>query len=78
MDEGTGPGPQILGPGMMQPPQQSQQLPPQMFTTAAQLLDLTDSEDIFSFYSFPRWLDIQHTWEGGEFEDAGKVNEWQS
>jgi U6 snRNA-associated Sm-like protein LSm1 len=30
--------------GMPPPPQQPQQLPPQMFTTAAQLLDLTDSE----------------------------------
>lgn len=29
-------------PGMLPP--QSQQLPPQMFTTAAQLLDLTDSK----------------------------------
>ncbi|KAH0544854.1 hypothetical protein FGG08_001083 [Glutinoglossum americanum] len=27
-------------------PQQLPQLPPQMFTTAAQLLDLTDSEDL--------------------------------
>lgn len=33
----------VLGPGM--PPPQNQQLPPQMFTTAAQLLDLTDSKD---------------------------------
>lgn len=31
-----------LGPGARPPPQQ-QQLPAQMFTTAAQLLDLTDS-----------------------------------
>ncbi|TVY48390.1 U6 snRNA-associated Sm-like protein [Lachnellula occidentalis] len=31
-----------LGPGMLPPPS-SQQLPPQMFTTAAQLLDLTDT-----------------------------------
>lgn len=30
-----------LGPA---PPPQAQQLPPQMFTTAAQLLDLTDSK----------------------------------
>lgn len=59
MDEGIGPGPQVLGPaGMMQPPQQSQQLPPQMFTTAAQLLDLTDSEDLFSFNSFTCCLDF--------------------
>jgi hypothetical protein len=29
--------------GSQQQVQQSQQLPPQMFTTAAQLLDLTDS-----------------------------------
>lgn len=33
---------QALGRGAP-PPQQPQQLPPQMFTTAAQLLDLTDS-----------------------------------
>ena len=39
--------PPPLGPG--QPPQQSQQLPPQMFTTAAQLLDMTDSKS--SVYS---------------------------
>ncbi|RDW62760.1 hypothetical protein BP5796_11062 [Coleophoma crateriformis] len=32
-----------LGPG---PPQQSPQLPPQMFTTAAQLLDMTDSKNL--------------------------------
>ena len=32
-----------LGPGARPPPQQ-QQLPAQMFTTAAQLLDLTDSQ----------------------------------
>lgn len=31
-----------LGPGM--PPGPPQQLPPQMFTTAAQLLDMTDSK----------------------------------
>ena len=36
-------GSQTLG---MPPPQVPQQLPPQMFTTAAQLLDLTDSEYI--------------------------------
>jgi hypothetical protein len=35
-----------LGPGI--PPPQNQQLPPQMFTTAAQLLDLTDSKCLFS------------------------------
>jgi U6 snRNA-associated Sm-like protein LSm1 len=32
---------QPLGPGLSPGP--SQQLPPQMFTTAAQLLDMTDS-----------------------------------
>lgn len=35
---------QPLGSGQL-PPQQ--QLPPQMFTTAAQLLDMTDSKDPF-------------------------------
>lgn len=38
-------------------PQGAPQLPPQMFTTAAQLLDLTDSRSLFpnviSVYSFP-------------------------
>jgi U6 snRNA-associated Sm-like protein LSm1 len=34
-----------LGPGIPPPP--NQQLPPQMFTTAAQLLDMTDSKDFF-------------------------------
>ncbi len=38
-----------LGPGPGFPPQQNQQLPPQMFTTAAQLLDMTDSEHPFDF-----------------------------
>jgi U6 snRNA-associated Sm-like protein LSm1 len=37
----------LLGPGP--PPQQNQQLPPQMFTTAAQLLDMTDSKGVFTF-----------------------------
>jgi U6 snRNA-associated Sm-like protein LSm1 len=47
--QGTPGGAQIplLGPGI--PPPQNQQLPPQMFTTAAQLLDLTDSKDFFGF-----------------------------
>lgn len=33
---------------LLGPSPQNQQLPPQMFTTAAQLLDMTDSKD-FSF-----------------------------
>ena len=37
-----GPPVPSLGAGL---PQQNQQLPPQMFTTAAQLLDMTDSKD---------------------------------
>lgn len=36
-------GQPVLG-GRAPPPQQTPQLPPQMFTTAAQLLDLTDSK----------------------------------
>jgi hypothetical protein len=39
----------LPGPGMPPPP--NQQLPPQMFTTAAQLLDMTDSTD-FSVFTF--------------------------
>lgn len=42
---------QVLG-GAGGPQQQNQQLPPQMFTTAAQLLDLTDSES-FNFSTSP-------------------------
>jgi U6 snRNA-associated Sm-like protein LSm1 len=43
-----GPGPGV-GPTLgVPPPQQNQQLPPQMFTTAAQLLDMTDSKDAFA------------------------------
>lgn len=39
------------------PVQGAPQLPPQMFTTAAQLLDLTDSRFSFFFSSFS--LDVQ-------------------
>lgn len=35
--------PPLGGPGQLRPPPQQPQLPAQMFTTAAQLLDLTDS-----------------------------------
>lgn len=47
LDEGSGSGAagqQLPPPGQGLPPPPNQQLPPQMFTTAAQLLDLTDSE----------------------------------
>lgn len=37
-------GQPVLGGRAPPPPQQTPQLPPQMFTTAAQLLDLTDSK----------------------------------
>ena len=47
-----GGSPMPLGPGI--PPPQNQQLPPQMFTTAAQLLDLTDSKSL-DFHSL-RWV----------------------
>jgi len=43
---GVPPQMQLLGPGL--PPPQNQQLPPQMFTTAAQLLDMTDSKEYFT------------------------------
>lgn len=46
-EQGQGQG-QSLGPSAMQGPPQ---LPPQMFTTAAQLLDLTDST-----YSITQWV----------------------
>lgn len=39
-----------LGPSM--PPQGPPQLPPQMFTTAAQLLDLTDSQFFIYIYIY--------------------------
>lgn len=52
-DQNTHGGPPMAGQSLMPllgggPPQPNQQLPPQMFTTAAQLLDMTDSE-LFSF-----------------------------
>lgn len=37
-------GQPVLGRGAAPPSSQPSQLPPQMFTTAAQLLDLTDSK----------------------------------
>jgi U6 snRNA-associated Sm-like protein LSm1 len=37
-----------LGPAAVPAVQGPPQLPPQMFTTAAQLLDLTDSKDLMS------------------------------
>ena len=40
--QGAPPGPPMPSLGQGLPPQQ--QLPPQMFTTAAQLLDMTDSK----------------------------------
>jgi U6 snRNA-associated Sm-like protein LSm1 len=39
-------------PASAPPPPQAQQLPPQMFTTAAQLLDLTDSKTAKRGFSF--------------------------
>lgn len=48
----------LLGPG---PPQQSPQLPPQMFTTAAQLLDMTDSKK-FTFLVLSQVLVAQVGW----------------
>ena len=50
------PQPSPVGaPGPMMMPQGPPQLPPQMFTTAAQLLDLTDSEEYLSS-CFSLWL----------------------
>lgn len=46
------PAPPALGQAMHQ--QAPQQLPPQMFTTAAQLLDLTDSESLCAFCGWGR------------------------
>jgi hypothetical protein len=54
--QGGGPMPppqMMLGPGGPAPPQQ-QQLPAQMFTTAAQLLDLTDSMYFRCWYMVAR------------------------
>lgn len=59
MKQGNGPrrgpgGSQNLG---MPPQQVPQQLPPQMFTTAAQLLDLTDSMYTLSYFEEPGSVD---------------------
>jgi U6 snRNA-associated Sm-like protein LSm1 len=43
-----------LGPAVAPPVQGAPQLPPQMFTTAAQLLDLTDSKGLISVWALRR------------------------
>jgi hypothetical protein len=45
-----------LGAGL--PSQQNQQLPPQMFTTAAQLLDMTDSKICDFFFALRLWFPV--------------------
>ncbi|KUJ18125.1 Sm-like ribonucleoprotein [Mollisia scopiformis] len=53
------PPPQVLG----QPPQQNQQLPPQMFTTAAQLLDLTDKKLMVSLRDGRKLIGVLRSWD---------------
>ena len=45
---GANNGSNALGPAAVSAAQGAPQLPPQMFTTAAQLLDLTDSKALMS------------------------------
>ncbi|KAK0747622.1 hypothetical protein B0T21DRAFT_354757 [Apiosordaria backusii] len=58
-----GPGPQgIMPPGLGRPPQ-PQQLPAQMFTTAAQLLDLTDKKLMISLRDGRKLIGILRSWD---------------
>ncbi|KAF8863529.1 hypothetical protein BDZ45DRAFT_644319 [Acephala macrosclerotiorum] len=50
-----------LGPGM--PPPQNQQLPPQMFTTAAQLLDLTDKKLMVALRDGRKLIGVLRSWD---------------
>jgi len=50
-----------LGPGI--PPQQNQQLPPQMFTTAAQLLDMTDKKLMVSLRDGRKLIGVLRSWD---------------
>ncbi len=56
LDEQPVAEPQVQHAPLLGPSPQSQQLPPQMFTTAAQLLDMTDSKGFF-FWSLLRCVD---------------------
>lgn len=50
-----------LGPGL--PPQQNQQLPPQMFTTAAQLLDMTDKKLMVALRDGRKLIGVLRSWD---------------
>jgi len=52
---------QLLGPGL--PPPQNQQLPPQMFTTAAQLLDMTDKKLMVSLRDGRKLIGVLRSWD---------------
>ncbi|KAF7537912.1 hypothetical protein G7054_g3306 [Neopestalotiopsis clavispora] len=54
--------PQALG-GRAPPPPQPQQLPPQMFTTAAQLLDLTDKKLVICLRDGRKLTGILRSWD---------------
>jgi len=51
----------LLGPGI--PPPQNQQLPPQMFTTAAQLLDLTDKKLMVALRDGRKLIGVLRSWD---------------
>ncbi|KAH8194022.1 hypothetical protein TruAng_011814 [Truncatella angustata] len=55
------PGPQTIG--GRAPPPQPQQLPPQMFTTAAQLLDLTDKKLLICLRDGRKLTGILRSWD---------------
>ncbi|KAG9248584.1 hypothetical protein BJ878DRAFT_4221, partial [Calycina marina] len=50
-------------PVLGQPPQQSQQLPPQMFTTAAQLLDMTDKKLMVALRDGRKLVGVLRSWD---------------
>jgi len=51
----------LLGPGMPPPP--NQQLPPQMFTTAAQLLDMTDKKLMVALRDGRKLIGVLRSWD---------------
>ncbi|KAJ0298932.1 hypothetical protein COL5a_011795 [Colletotrichum fioriniae] len=56
-------GPQPVLGGRAPPPQQTPQLPPQMFTTAAQLLDMTDKKLMVALRDGRKLIGVLRSWD---------------
>ncbi|KFY27655.1 hypothetical protein V493_03378, partial [Pseudogymnoascus sp. VKM F-4281 (FW-2241)] len=68
LDERAGAGPGAQGPApalgqALHPQQAPQQLPPQMFTTAAQLLDLTDKKLMVALRDGRKLIGVLRSWD---------------